>query len=226
MGQILHQTIIIVVILIFAFFGWGWYMLANPPVMLYQKFQDTRFKSGDMILFHAYNNINPVFIGSYWGHVGIVWQDPDIPNAPPMLFEAAYVGNERNCTDYNKNGIIISDLYTRLSKYPGLIALKRLHNELQPDIIRGFASFMSYAKTNMYYNDRVIYNGMQKFIGEKLNTNTNCGEITVLSLIKFGLISIDILKQNIAHHLLYVVGLKTLQNNYYHDLVEIGIDPF
>ena len=145
---------------------WSWYMLANPPKLLCYAYDDLKFKTGDMILFHAYNNINPVFIGSYWGHVGIVYNNPDT-DKPPVLFEAARTTKMKNCPDYNKHGIMISDLKTRLEKYKGLIACKFLNRPVSKIINDGFITLMEYAKKNMYYNDDVIYNGLKKQKGEK-----------------------------------------------------------
>ena len=48
-----------------------------------------KFKTGDIILFHALDNINPIFIGTYFGHIGIVY----IHNGEPYLFEAAATKN-------------------------------------------------------------------------------------------------------------------------------------
>jgi hypothetical protein len=220
-ANIITALFIVVFICIF----WMWYMLANPPNLISKPFNSLTFKTGDMILFHAYDNINPVFIGSYWGHVGIVYKDPDKSN-PPLLFEAARTSEMKNCPDYNKHGIMITDLKTRLEKYPGLIACKFLNRPVNDCIIRGMTEFINYAKTNMYYNDDVIYNGVKKKKGEKLNNATNCGEIVALSLIKLALLPNNILDEKIAHHLLYVANLTELQNNYYLKPIELTFNPF
>lgn len=217
-------TALIIVLFICIF--WTWYMLANHPNLLRKPFNELKFKTGDMILFHAYDNINPVFIGSYWGHVGIVYKNPDTRD-PPVLFEAARTSKMNNCPEYNKKGIMITDLKSRLEKYPGLIACKFLNKPVNIDIVRGMPELMDYAKTYMYYNDNVIYNGLRKKNGEKLNNATNCGELLVLSLIKLGLLPENILDEKIAHHLLYVVKLTQLQNNYYYlNPVEITFSQF
>ena len=106
----------IIVLLIICIF-WVWYMLLNHPKLPRIKLEDAHFKTGDIILFHAYDNINSIFIGSYWGHVGIVYVDPDIPNSPPVIFEAARTSQMKNCPDHNKHGIMITDLKTRWSKH-------------------------------------------------------------------------------------------------------------
>jgi len=205
---------------------WYWYMIFCIPKLVQIPYADANFKTGDLILFHAYDNINPVFIGSFWGHIGIVYKDPDDANAKPLLFEAARTTYMKNCPSYNKHGIMITDLKTRLEKYPGMIACKSLNRPILSEIIRGFTELMKYAKENMHYNDSVIYNGIKKKIGDPLNHGTNCGELVTLSLIKLGLIPADTLNQKIGHHLLYNVKLTELQNNYYHEPVEITFNPF
>lgn len=201
-------------------------MIWCQPTMGYKSFDELLFKTGDLILFHAYDNINPVFIGSYWGHIGVVFKNPDNINSTPMLFEAARTSQMKNCPDYNKSGIIISDLKNRLKKYKGITALKSLNIPIQDGIIRGFTEFMEYAKLNMCYNENVIHNGIEKKMGKKFTNKTNCGEIAILSLIKLGILPYNILQKNIAHHLLYVAHLKQTQNNYYHTPIEITFNPF
>lgn len=219
--NILVAFIIILIICIY----WFIYMLATPPKLLRTEFEKIKFKTGDMILFHAYDNINPVFIGSYWGHVGIVYVDPD-NKTHPMIFEAASTTKMKNCPEYNKRGIMITDLKKRLEKYPGLIACKFLNTQLNEEIILGFRELIRYAIDNMYYYDSVISNGFKKKNGDPLNNATNCGELLVLSLIKLGLISENVLDNAIAHHLLYVINLKQLNGNYYLYPTEITFNPF
>lgn len=200
-------------------------MLANPPNLITKQFDTMTFKTGDMILFHAYDNINPVFIGSYWGHVGIVYKDPDTLN-PPLLFEAANTTDMKNCPDYNKHGIMITDLKKRLEKYPGKLACKILNRPINKGIIRGMFEFIAYARKYMYYNKNIFYNSIKKKKGEKINNATNCGELVALSLIKLGLLPEKILGEKISHHLLYVANLTELQNNYYFTPIELTFNPF
>jgi hypothetical protein len=185
-----------------------------------------QFKTGDIILFHAYDNLNPLIIGSFWGHIGIVYKDNDDPNSDTLLFEAASTTNIKECANYNKHGIMISKLKNRIEKYPGLTALKSLNKPVNDGIIRGFMEFIKYAKQNMYYNDKVIHNALTKKMGGSFNIATNCGELVILSLIKLALLPQNILKKNIGHHLLYVAKLKQLQNNHYLNPIEITFDPF
>ena len=221
----MNPTFGILIILIICIF-WFWYMLANPPNLLKVNYEKINFKTGDIILFHAFNNINPVFIGSYWGHIGIVFVNPDEPNSKPLLFEAAQTSSMKCCPEYNKPGIMITDLKTRLEKYPGITAVKILAKPINTELIRGMKEFMKYSKKNMFYNDNVIINGIKKKFGERLNNGTNCGEIVFLSLIKLGLIDPNEYNHNIAHHLLYMVHIKKLINNKYHNPIEILFNPF
>jgi hypothetical protein len=226
MDSLIMQSMALIIVLLVVFIFWVWYMTMNHTKLQSIKFKDSQFKTGDMILFHAYDNINPVFIGSYWGHVGVVYKDPDDINSKPIIFEAASTSKMKNCPEYNKHGIMITDLKTRVEKYPGRIACKSLNNPVSDDVIRGFKELMNYAKNNMHYNDDVVYNAIQKKKGEKFNIGTNCGELVVLSLIKLALLPESTSDENIAHHLLYVAHLEQLQNNCYNTPVEITINPF
>jgi hypothetical protein len=218
----IHISFIIVSIIIIF---WVWYMTRCLPKLDHFRYNDLSFKTGDMILFHAWNNINPVFIGCYWGHIGIVYNDPENSD-PPLLFEAASVNNEKQFEDYNKNGIMITDLKSRLEKYPGLIACKILDNPVSSDISKGFYEFMIYAKNNMNYNNNIFTNSFNKLTGELINNSVNCGEITGLSLVKLGLVSIDTLYKKNPHHLLYVCNVKNLINNKYRNIIELTFNPF
>ena len=191
-------------------------------------YENISFKTGDMILFHAYNNINPIFIGSFWGHIGIVYTDPEgnINNGNPVLFEAASTTKMKLCPNYNIKGIMITDLYTRLSKYPGLIAVKRLDKHIKFDTQVEFKNFIEYAKKNMEYNDKIFKSGISKKLGCKINNKTNCGELVFLSLIKLGLIELERYDDRILHHLLYMCNITKLNNNYYNTPNEILFNPF
>jgi hypothetical protein len=85
---------------------------------------------------------------------------------------------------------------------------------------------MQYARSNMHYNDDVLYTGMQRLLGLNYNNGSNCGELVYLSLIKLGLLPSDAVNNNICHNLLYTVYIEKLINNYYHLPIEITINPF
>jgi hypothetical protein len=217
------QSVVVFIVIIMIY--WSWEMLANPPKIKYVPFENTSVKTGDIILFHAYDNVNPVFIGSYWGHIGIVYKDPD-NNTKPLLFEALKTSGMKQCPEYNKRGIAITDLKTRLERYPGLIAHKRLNRPVNPHIIRGFKEFMKYAKANMYYNEKIFHNAIEKKMGGKFTNSTNCGELVYLSLVKLGLLPEKALNKNLAHHLLYTSKITKLQNNYYDEPVCLTFNKF
>jgi hypothetical protein len=223
---VLYQCSIGLLVMLIICITWFWYMLANPPDLEHMRFSNICFKTGDLILFHAYDNINPVFIGAYWGHVGVVYIDPDDPQCIPYLFEALCVNGIRHCPKYNINGIAYTNLKTRLEKYPGLLAHKPLNVPLRSGIARGFKEFIHYAKNNMYYNNDVFSNGFKKTKGEPFHNGTNCGEFTILSLIKLGLLPEQTLKQKIVHPVLYATRLETLQNNSYNTPKIIDFDKF
>jgi hypothetical protein len=202
-----------------------WFMVYKDPNIMADLFERIKFKTGDIIVFHAYDNINPMFIGSYWGHIGVVFVDPDDPYKP-MLFEAAMTDNMPHCPSYNKTGIMITNLKDRLEKYKGLVAFKELNVPIIDGLIRGFKEFIIYARSHMYYEKHVFQNGVAKKMGCVFNHGTNCGELVFLSLVKLGLLPMSKLKDCIAHHLRYVASLTTLQNNSYHETIRLNFNPF
>jgi hypothetical protein len=222
LGQkIIFASVIILIIILL----WCWNLLANQPTLVCHNFNSIQFKTGDMILFHAYDNINPIFIGSYWGHVGIVYKDP-YSDRPPLIFEAAKTSDMKNCPIEYMNGIIFTDLKTRLQKYPGFIACKILNKHVPIGIVRGMNEFIQYSKKYMYYNNDVFHNALMKKCGYKFTNATNCGELVLLSLVKLGLLPKKILDSCIAHHLLYVAHLTKLKNNNYSNPIELLFSPF
>ena len=176
------SILVVTIILLLMSDVWYWYMARKDPNLNKLMFKNINFKTGDIILFHAWDNSNTVFLGTYWGHVGIVYKDPK--TNIPMLFEAAKTKKMLGCPEYNKHGIMITDLKTRLEKYPGLIACKILNNNLDECAIQDLHKFIEYSKSNMSYNNNIVYNYFKKLFGDKLNNLTNCGELVTLSLIK------------------------------------------
>ena len=222
MNKIVNAVFIIYVILTF----WVWYMFMTPMNLVYKPFDDMVYKTGDMILFHAYNNVNSAMLASYWTHVGIVYKEPGDINAKPLLFEAASVIRMKNCADRNKHGIIVTDLKTRLEKYPGVIACKFLKDPVSYEINKSFVELINYALQNMSYNDNIVHNWSQKMLGQKYNNMTNCAELSILCLIKLGLLPYEYVDKKIYHHLKHITKIKKLHNNEYYDPIELTFDYF
>ena len=203
---------------------WYYYIVKNSPVLPIVKYEDINFKTGDLILMHAYNNSYSVLFGTYWTHVGIVYK-PD-ERKRPLILEAVNLTNSKYINPDMKNGIVLMDLKKRLEKYPGYLAYKRLDKPLDQKTVNNFKEFTSDLKRNFSYNPKVISNCIKKLNGEKLNNQTNCGELVIQSLIKLKLLPHSILNKNICHSLLYTIKLRELENNKYNDLVNIFINPF
>lgn len=190
-------------------------------------FDQKKFKTGDLILFHALDNINPIFMGNYYGHIGVVYVDPDDPYKTPYLFEAASARTMPLLYHHNKRGIFLSPLSNRLRKYKGYIFYKELSAPLDKQTEKDFVNFINYANNNMYYEYNVIRNGIKKGTFEPPGNNTNCGEIAFLSLIKLGLLSMNNYTKKIFHHLKWMCNIKKLDNGYsYLDPLYIIDHPF
>ncbi len=197
---------------------WIYYVYLNHPKYWSYQYDELRskFKTGDMILFHGLDNINPIFIGTYYGHVGIVFVDPDEPNSRPKIFEAFNTSTMPFYPKKCSNGIVLADLEHRLNSYRGYCFYKELEVPIDIDLQRNFVEFISYAQKNMFYNKNVIINGVSKLLmNDCLGNATNCGELAYLSLIKLGVIPFSEIFSNRKHHLLWLANTTSFPNNQY-----------
>lgn len=179
-----------------------------------------KLKTGDMLLFKAYNNFNSIFTGSYYGHVGLIYKN--------CIFEAAAVKNQVLFSDFSHKGIYCTPIYPRIIKYPGKIYVKRLKNNLSNLQISSFANFIRYALKNMEYDHNVVQNGIKKLLKLKyMDKNTDCGQIVFLSLISMGLIDFNEYFKPELHHLKRVTNISKLQSdNEYEEAVELIYMPY
>lgn len=187
-----------------------------------------KLKTGDMLLFKAYNNFNSIFIGNYYGHVGIIYIDPDDPEKVPMLFEANGIEYMSLKSHHNKNGIFLSPVKERIEKYKGRVFIKSLNKHINDFYNNEFKDFILYCIKNMKYNEKIIQSAIKKWLNiEKCNKGTNCAEIVFLSLIKLGLLSIDEYDKTCLHYLKWMTNIEELCNSYkYNKPVEIVDYPF
>lgn len=194
-----------------------------------QTFVDdlTNLKTGDMILFKAYNNFYSIIHGSYFGHVGLVFIDPLDSYKTPMIFEANGVESTPLKEHHPRNGIFLTPLADRIKKYKGRCFIKRLKEPLSDIQIKEFKDFIDYAKNNFQYDYCIGKNAFKKLLGYKrCDKNTDCGQLVFLSLICLNLLDINEYNTPIFNHLLYVNNLYKLKNNSYEDLEEIIDHPF
>jgi hypothetical protein len=214
----------IVTVIIIIFIIWTYYIyLAHPLYKSYEYYElKNRYKTGDIILFHALDNMNPIFIGTYYGHIGIVYVDPDDQNAKPQIFEAFSSANMPFYPKECANGVVLADLEHRLSSYRGYCLYKELMFPVAHELQRGFREFIDYAINNMKYNEAVISNGINKMLwNETLHLGTNCGELVYMSLIKLGLVPFEKLEENRKHHLVHTANIKQVEGNQYQEPVYI-----
>jgi hypothetical protein len=170
-------------------------------------------KTGDMVLFKAYDNINSIFLGCYYGHVGIVWVDPDDPSKTPMCFEAANTTNMPLRPHHNRRGIFLTPLYERIRRYKGKVYIKPLSDPIDLKTQYEFKNFIQFALETMKYETRVYYSALKKMFGiERCNYLTNCGEIVFLSMINLGLLNLERYNENCVHYVNKVCYTKELDN--------------
>jgi hypothetical protein len=185
-----------------------------------------RLKTGTIVLFHALDNINPVIIGSYWGHMGIVWVDPDDPSQTPWVFEAAPAKQMPLKSHHNPNGIFINRLEDRVKRYAGFVAIKELSGCVSDQKARDFKTFINFALVNLSYNYNCFANAARKLIGERINKKVNCGEMVFLSAIKLGILNKKEYTVPRLHHLLYMARIQDTQLGKYKDPVYVLHAPF
>ncbi len=223
------QIIGLLVILIFYWiYSMQYYKIQTKDQIFIDDLINNRIlKTGDLILFKAYNNFNSIFHGSYFGHIGIVYIDPQDPSQTPMLFEANGIERVPLKSHHSKNGVFLTPLADRLKKYKGRCFLKSLAYSIDPILIKSFHQFIEFCLANFEYDYNVFSNGFKKALGiKRCDCKTDCGQIVFLCLIKLGLIDTSEYDIPRLNHLTYVCNISELINNYYCDLVEIIDHPF
>jgi hypothetical protein len=203
--------IIVVIILIYVYYV----KLAHPN---YKKTTwneiKSRVKSGDILLFSALDSINQIFMGSYYTHIGVIYRET--PQSTPMFVESFNPYHTPFYPKELKSGIAVVDLEHRMNTYRGYIFYKELAKPITEEQNREFWEFIKYAKEHMEYDKNVIENEIMKMVlNTPFNTKTNCGQITMLILIKMGLLGIEHFHNRRKHHLIYTAGLKRVRGNSY-----------
>lgn len=215
--------IIIVLVIIWIYFLQYYRIQTDEKLFVDDLIKNKLLKTGDLILFKAYDNFNSIFIGSYFGHVGVVVEK----DGEYYLFEANGIEYMHLAPHHSRTGIFLSPIADRLRKYKGRCFWKRLEAPLEEYIIDGFHEFVDYCLNTFEYDVNVFQGGFRRLLGlSKCDNKTDCGQITFLSLIKLGLIDEDEYHTPRLHHLKYVCDINKLQNNSYLDLIEIIDHPF
>lgn len=177
-------------------------------------------KTGDLILFKAMNNFNAIAIGSYFTHIGVVYVIDDIP----YLFEANGVEFMALKPHHSRSGIFLTPVRERIQKYKGFVYLKRLQYPINSC---GFDEFVTYCLDNFYYDQKIIRGNLSRWLSQSgCCSNTDCGQLAFLSLIKLGLLDESEYDNSRLHYLKYVCGLVDVKDNSYRPLLEIIDQPF
>jgi hypothetical protein len=182
-------------------------------------------KTGDLILFKPYDNMRAVVTG-YFTHIGVVYVDPETQQ--PLMFEAMGIRGVPLMSHHSTTGIYLTPVRERIVKYKGRCFWKPLNMPVDPGLEAGFASFIKECQSDMEYEYRVVQSGLKKWLGaERCGKKTNCGEITLLSLIKLGLLSEDEYERPVMNHLRWMCNVTDLAGGYkYHDTMEVMTHPF
>ena len=219
--MILFTCVIICIILWIYYFH---YYKIQTDVKLFIDDAMYHVKTGDLICFKAFNNFNSVFFGCYFGHVGVVYAPP---GEEPMLFEANGVEHMNLREHHPKSGMFLTPLADRLRKYKGICYWKPLEHPVSDDLERNYGKFINYCLDNFHYDTAVFKEAFKNGTGiAKCTKNTNCGQLTYLSLIKLGLLDISDYDNCYFHYLRFVCNIQELKNNRYVDFIQLIDHPF
>lgn len=198
--------ILIISILLYIYYIQFYRIKCQEQIFIDDVIAENKLRTGDMLLFKAYDNFNSIITTCYYGHVGIVY----IENGIPMLFEANATEGKHLMPHHNKRGIYLTPVETRVKKYKGRCFIKRLSQELTDEQIVNLKAFIDYSLENLAYEHSVVKSFFKKILRTELcDKNTNCGEITFLAMIVMGLLPIEQYDQYIAHHLKFVCYTDT-----------------
>lgn len=225
-----HWALIIVLIILIAMWYWN-FQLRDPgyaeiPLAEYVP------KTGDLILFKAYDNWNGAKIGCYFGHIGVVYVDGSDES---YIFEAAGTRDVDSRIGLNRSGILFNKFDIRVRTYKGAVFVKKLNviNQVISPSQGGlytdrFLNFVDYALQNMYYEYDVVGTGLRKGLGiDGFSNGTNCGEIAFLSLVALGILpeeEYDRCRPHYLRDMCYIENCKTGWE--YDEPVKLITDPF
>lgn len=180
----------------------------------------SRMKTGDLIVFKG-TKYHTLFMG-YFTHIGVVIRRGDTP----YLFEANSPTEMTLKDHHNKAGIFCTPLKERVEKYIGTCWWKQL-SPAAPDP-QAIEEFVSYSLKYFEYELGVIRNAFKKKLGlESCHRKTNCGELTMLSLIKLGVLDVKRYDENCLNHLRWFANITKLDYGYeYLPLVQLKMVPF
>jgi hypothetical protein len=185
-------------------------------------------KTGDLILFKAYNNFVSIYACTYFTHIGVVYIDPEDATKTPYIFEANGIEGTPLLNHHNRSGVFFSPLEQRIKKYKGRIFYSALNKEVPALVQKNFTNFIHYSLSNMYYDMGMIKNSLKRLLKiESYHKGTNCSELAILSLICLEILDIDHYHNPKFHTMNWVCGLKKADNGYeYSELIECIDHPF
>lgn len=215
---------VLILILILYLYFIQFYRIKCPRVFNDDLIDSGQLKTGDIIVFKAYDNFNAAVIG-YFTHIGMVYIDPE--TKVPMLFESNGIEHTPLKEHHSRTGVYLTPLKDRIAKYKGQTFWKELNNSIPPEVEAGFGDFIQYALKEMSYDYAVIKSGLRKLFGEKCTKLTNCGETVFLSMLKLGLLDESKYDLNIMNHVRWCANTYELDNGYkYSDMIEVVEYPF
>jgi hypothetical protein len=180
---------------------------------------EIKFQAGDIILFKAQNNFNAVWTGSYYTHMGIVYEH----NGELLIFEANGLENMPARPHHFKTGILLTRLLPRIKQYKGRVFIKQIGRPLSDEQNAKFADFIQFASAKFYYDTRVIHRRIQTLIGRRtVDYRTDCGEMLYCLLVKLGMLA----RVDTILHLHVISQLAAVTGNWYGAPIELKHYPY
>lgn len=218
-------TAIVIILIIIYIWRVQYYKIKCERVFIDDLINSNLLKTGDLIIFKAYNNFNSIITSSYFGHIGMVVIDD---KRGAMLFEANGMEKTPMKNHRTTTGIFYTPLLDRVRRYKGRCFWRSLNKKIDERLIAPFMSFINYALCNMRYEYDVVKSWLAKIIGaERCLNNTNCAELIFLCWIKLNLLPLSDYEKINTHYLKYVCAQTKMLNNYkYSELIEVVDEHF
>lgn len=185
--------------------------------------EDCNFKTGDLILFRTTQNFNSVFMANYFTHCGIIIEI----EGTPYLFEANGVEKMHLLNHHNRAGIYLTPIKERIQKYKGYCYWKPIESPLSEEQAHNLATFAEFALQNFYYEYNILKISIKNLFNLRTCCeNTNCGELSFLSLLTANLLDEEEYFKRRVHYLKYICDIEKLKNNSYLPIIQIIDHPF
>lgn len=183
--QKLYATILAVlicVILVYYYFQWS-----EIPCAGLVRLENCQFKTGDILWMKATDNIYATPMLCRFTHVGVCVRCP--MTGTVYLYEAANPDLTKLLPHQVTNGIFVTNIKERISRYKGYCYLQPVNHEPSVEKINMLWTFIHDTATKFVYNKAPLLSAIRQAAGlQRMSYSTNCGELARLALIQLGIL--------------------------------------